>query len=214
MDKALPAERSLSALTLECWIRPFQLSGWQGLLTQHDYPELWRRVVPKRREDRIWNRLRGSYDATAFQQSKSGLVKAHRWHHLIGSWDGKKKRIYLDGKVVAEAAFAGPVRPGKTALRIGAYGQEGKAVNFYNGGVAMCAIYDRALNEEQVKKRFADQGLNVPENDRLLACWPFGEERGVQVADASEFGRNARIINRRYLDDRGTEFQCFGDQPA
>ena len=39
VDKALPAERSLSALTLECWIRPFQLSGWQGLLTQHDYPE-------------------------------------------------------------------------------------------------------------------------------------------------------------------------------
>ena len=29
----------MSALTLECWIRPFQLSGLQGLLTQHDYPE-------------------------------------------------------------------------------------------------------------------------------------------------------------------------------
>ncbi|MEC8778849.1 MAG: hypothetical protein VXX28_07430, partial [Verrucomicrobiota bacterium] len=39
VDKALPSERSLSALTLECWIRPFQLSGWQGLLTQHEYPE-------------------------------------------------------------------------------------------------------------------------------------------------------------------------------
>ena len=75
---------------------------------------------------------------------------------------------------MAEAAFAGPVRPGKTALRIGSYGQEGKAVNFYNGDVAMCAIYDRALNEEQVKKRFADRGLNLPAPDRLLACWPFG----------------------------------------
>jgi len=197
VDKALPAERSLSALTLECWIRPFQLSGWQGLLTQHDYPERCG-VGLFLSEGKIvfGTGSGGSYDAAAFQQTKPGLVKAHLWYHLVGSWDGRKKRIYLDGKLVAETAFAGPVRPGKTALRIGAYGQEGKAVNFYNGDVAMCAIYDRALNEEQVKKRFADHGLNVPENDRLLACWPYGEERGVQVADASDFGRDARIINR------------------
>ena len=197
VDKALPVERRLSQLTLECWIRPFQLTGWQGLVTQHDYPENCGIGLFLSEGKIVFGTgSGGSYDAAAFQQTKSGLVKAHRWHHLIGSWDGKEKWIYLDGKVVAEAAFAGPVRPGKTALRIGAYGQEGKAVNFYNGDVAMCAIYDRALNEEQVKKRFADQGLNVPENDRLLACWPFGEERGVQVADASEFGRDARIINR------------------
>ena len=197
VNKALPVERRLSQLTLECWIRPFQLSGWQGLLTQHDYPEHCG-VGLFLSEGKIvfGTGSGGSYEAAAFQQTKSGLVKAHRWHHLIGSWDGKEKRIYLDGKVVAEAAFAGPVRPGKTALHIGAAGQDGKAENFENGDVAMCAIYDRALNEEQVKKRFADHGLIVPENDRLLACWAFAEERGVQVADASELGRDARIINR------------------
>jgi putative membrane-bound dehydrogenase-like protein len=195
--KALPAARSLSELTLECWIRPFQLSGWQGLVTQHDYPERCGIGLFLSEGKIIFGTgSGGSYDATAFQQTKPGLVKAHRWHHLIGSWDGKKKRIYLDGKLVAEAAFAGRVLPGKTALRIGSYGQEGKAVNFYNGDVAMCAIYDRALNDDQVKKRFADRGLSVPKNDRLLACWPFTEEKGKQVADASDFGRDGRIINR------------------
>ena len=39
VNKALPVDRRLSALTLECWIRPFKLSGWQGLVTQHDYPQ-------------------------------------------------------------------------------------------------------------------------------------------------------------------------------
>ena len=197
VDKALPSERSLSALTLECWIRPFQLSGWQGLLTQHDYPERCG-VGLFLTEGKIvfGTGSGGSYDAAAFQKTKSGLVKAHRWHHLIGSWDGKTKRIFVDGELVAEAAFDGPVRPGKTSLRIGAYGEEGKAVNFYNGDIAMCAIYDRSLNEEQVSKRFADRGLTAPDKNRLLACWPFGEERGTQVADASDFGRNARIINR------------------
>ena len=195
--KALPVERSLSQLTLECWVRPFQLAGWQGLVTQHDYPEhcgiglflSGGKIV-------FGTGSGGAYDASAFQQTKPGLIKAHRWHHLVGSWDGKKKRIYVDGKLVADTSFSDPVRPGKTALRIGAYGQEGKAVNFYNGDVAMCAIYDRALNEDQIKKRFDDRGLSVPQNDRLLACWPFTEEKGKQVADASDFGRDGRIINR------------------
>jgi putative membrane-bound dehydrogenase-like protein len=195
--KALPVERRLSQLTLECWIRPFQLAGWQGLVTQHDYPERCG-VGLFLSEGKIvfGTGSGGAYDVAAFQQTKPGLIKAHRWHHLVGGWDGKNKRIYVDGKLVAEAAFAGMVRPGATALRIGAYGQEGKAVNFFNGDVAMCAIYDRVLNVEQVSKRFADRGLNLPENDRLLACWPFAEERGEQVADASDFGRDARIINR------------------
>ncbi|MDC0157217.1 hypothetical protein OAK38_05610 [Verrucomicrobia bacterium] len=195
--KGLPAHRSLSQLTLECWIRPFQLSGWQGLVTQHDYPERCGIGLFLSEGKIVFGTgSGGAYDATAFQQTKAGLIKAHRWHHLVGSWDGKKKRIYVDGKRVAEVAFSGTTRPGKTALRIGAYGEEGKAVNFHNGDVAMCAVYDRALNEDQVKKRFADRGLSVPQNDRLLACWPFTEEKGKQVADASDFGRDARIVNR------------------
>ena len=82
------------------------------------------------------------------------------------------------------------------SLRIGAYGQKGEAVNFYNGDIAMCAVYDRALDGEQIKKRFSDRGLNVPKDDHLLACWPFTEERGTQVADAGDYGRDGRIINR------------------
>ncbi|MGI9239411.1 MAG: HEAT repeat domain-containing protein, partial [Verrucomicrobiales bacterium] len=39
VNKGLPAGRRLGQLTLECWIRPFSLSGWQGLITQHDYPD-------------------------------------------------------------------------------------------------------------------------------------------------------------------------------
>ncbi len=195
--KALPVERRLSQLTLECWIRPFQLTGWQGLVTQHDYPERCGVGLFLSEGTIVFGTgSGGAYDAASFQQTKPGLIKTQRWHHVAATWDGKKKRIYVDGKLAAEVPFAGTVRPGETALRIGAYGQEGETVNFYNGDVAMCAIYDRVLSGNQIKKRFADRGLNVPKNDRLLACWPFTEERGTQVADASDFRRDGRIINR------------------
>ena len=39
VSKGLPHDRELTELTLDCWIRPFSLTGWQGLITQHDYPE-------------------------------------------------------------------------------------------------------------------------------------------------------------------------------
>lgn len=195
--KALPVERRLSQLTLECWIRPFKLTGWQGLITQHDYPERCG-VGLFLSEGRIifGTGAGGNYNAASFHQTQPGLIKAQQWHHLVACWDGRKKRIYVDGKLAAEFPFAGTVRPGETALRIGAYGQKGEAVNFYNGDIAMCAVYDRALDGEQIKKRFSDRGLTIPKDDRLLACWPFTEERGSRVADAGDFGRDGRIINR------------------
>ena len=39
LAKNIPPDSNLNALTLECWVRPWKLSGWQGVITQHDYPE-------------------------------------------------------------------------------------------------------------------------------------------------------------------------------
>jgi len=40
--KRLPPDEpleALEALTVECWVRPWSLDGWQGIVTQHDYPK-------------------------------------------------------------------------------------------------------------------------------------------------------------------------------
>ena len=39
VKNGLPADAELTALALECWVRPWKLSPWQGFLTQHDYPD-------------------------------------------------------------------------------------------------------------------------------------------------------------------------------
>ena len=197
VNNGLPDERRLSQLTLECWIRPFNLAGWQGLITQHDYPDRCG-VGLFLSGDRIafMTGTGGAHDPASLHQTKPGLIEAQRWHHIAASWDGKKKRIYIDGKLAAEFPFAGVVRPGKTAIRIGAYGSDGVAVNFYNGDIAMCAMHGRALDEAQIQKRVADRGLTVPEGETVLGSWPFNEERGTRVADAGSDGRDGQIINR------------------
>ena len=197
VTKSLLDERRLSQLTLEGWIRPFSLAGWQGLITQHDYPDRCG-VGLFLSEGRIafLTEAGGAFDPASLHQTEPGLIKTQRWHHVAGCWDGKVKRIYVDGKLAAEFPFAGVVRPGRTALRIGAYGSKGVASNFYNGDLAMCAVYDRALGADQIVKRVADRGLTVPKGKAVLGCWPFTEERGSKVADASSDRRDGRIINR------------------
>ena len=150
VDKGLPSGKPLSQLTLECWIRPFSLTGWQGLVTQHDFPH-------KSGIGLFLNHGRvvfltgdgGEFNHSSLHQTEPGLMTTQRWHHIAGTWDGRIKRIFIDGTLVSDFPFQGVVRPGKTAIRIGAYGSEGVADNFYDGDIAMVAIYDRALPADE-----------------------------------------------------------------
>lgn len=197
VDNSLPSERPLTGLTLECWIRPFTLGGWQGLVNQHDYPDRCG-VGLFISDGRIafMTDGGGKHNPASLHQTAPGLIKAQRWHHVAATWDGKVKRIFIDGMAVGEWAYAGVVRPGKTALRIGAYGNKGAAANFYNGDIAMVSLYDQAIDPKQIQNRVADRGLTIPKGNAVLACWPFSEERGIRVADVGVDGRHGRIINR------------------
>ena len=197
VENGLPTERPLDELTLECWIRPFSLSGWQGLVSQHDYPKN-SGVGLLISDGRIafHTDSGGEFSAPALHYTKPGVLEAHRWQHLAATWDGKIKRVYVDGELVSQWPFTGLVRPGKTAFRIGAYADNGRAAKFYNGDIAMVSIYDQALDLNQVKLRVNDRGLTIPKGNSVLACWPFTEERGTRVADAGVDARNGQIINR------------------
>ncbi len=198
IGNGLPAGQRLSQLTLECWIRPFNLTGRQGLVTQHDFPES-SGIGLFLHQGRIAfiTGSGGTFEEATLHETDTGLIEAQKWHHVAATWDGKTKRVYVDGKLAGEFAFDGAVRPGRTALRLGAYGSAGLASNFYNGDLAMCAVHDRALGEDQIRERVVDRGLTVVKGNHVLGCWPFSEERGTSVADASAGGRrDGRIINR------------------
>ncbi len=196
ISNALPEGRTLTALTLEVWARPFNLAGWQGLITQHDYPEnAGIGLFINQGGVAFVTDNGGEFNELSLNQTKPNLLKTQRWQHIVGTWDGKVKRIFIDGKMVSEQPFEGTVRPGKTALRIGSYGSKGASDNFYNGDIAMVSIYDQALSPSQIQSRVADQGLTIPKDRALLACWPFTEERGTLVGDAGLEDRHGRIIN-------------------
>lgn len=197
IEKGLPGNRRLSGFTLEGWIRPFRLQGWQGLITQHDYPNRCGiGLFLNGGQITFITDAGGQHVPATLHQTKAGLIRKQHWHHVAATWDGKRKRIYVDGELVGDFPFQGEVRPGGKSLRLGAYGTRGQASNFYDGDLAMCAVHDRALDAEAIQERIADQGLNPPSGNSVLGCWPFTEEQGTKVADAGPDGRDGRIINR------------------
>lgn len=195
--KNLP-DAPLDALTVECWIRPWQLKGWQGILTQHNYPD----------QCGLGLFLNGSGQPTFLIGSGGEYEKEARitgpklnlrqWHHLAATWDGKKAILYVDGKDAGEWVAPQNAKPrsaGKASLRIGAYGDKGFVSNFLDGDISMPAIYGSALEAPAIETRFQSRGLEKPANSSLIAFWPLDEERGDRVADGSKNGFDGEIVN-------------------
>jgi len=75
------------------------------------------------------------------------------WTHLVGTYDGTTKRMYVDGELAASAAIN--YLPNTTSpLRIGAGATEGAGAYWFNGDIDEVAIYDTALSPEQVAHHY------------------------------------------------------------
>jgi hypothetical protein len=195
VGEALPADRELQALTLECWVRPWRPAGWQTLISQHDYPTAcgFGLFLGPSGDVRFYLGDGGKYCS---QWNHAGPVLAGRqWHHVVGTWDGESKSLWLDGTLAGKWPWAGPLRPGPAPLRLAACGDDGAVVNLLDGDLAMPAIYGRALSAGEIVQRFEQKGLRTAAGEELLACWPLAEERGDRIADASGHERHGRIVN-------------------
>ncbi len=195
VNNGLRADEPLDELTLECWVRPWRLNAWQTLISQHNFPVACGYGLFLDTDGKLQFYL-GDGQRYVPERTLTGPQLAHRrWQHVVGTWDGKTKSLWIDGKRVAQQAFEGPVKAGDSPLRLGACGDSGPAVNLLDGDLAMPVIYDRALSADEIQSRFGKQGLEPATGDGVLACWPFDEERGDRVADCSGRERHGRIIN-------------------
>jgi len=220
IDQGIPADRTLAALSLECWVRLWDLAAEQGLIGQLDasggggYALLVRRdgsigfylgdggpLRPEwmhRTEPNVLTRAETTPPAIPTPARPAGggrTVKLGRWHHVVAVFDGHAKEVWVDGRRSGRWDFSGTVRPGPAPLRIGAMGRGGIADQFLDADIAMPAIYSRALSEPEIIARHRARGLIVASGPDLLGCWPLSEEKGKHVADSSGQNRHGRIVN-------------------
>ncbi len=202
--------RPLRALALECWVRPWSFDKLAGVITQED----------KQSDEGFALGIgKGGYvgfflgngvgpDEAQIHRSPTGVLEKAKWHHLMARWDGRTKELWVNGRRVGAWDFAGPFHLGQHPLRLGAMGENGAALRFLDGDLAMTVIYDHALDDTAIERRFHERGLVPAKGRGVLACWSFSEERGASVVDLSPHRRHGRIINRGTWMIGGPSFQA------
>jgi hypothetical protein len=83
-------------------------------------------------------------------------VSLNRWSFLAATWDGQTMRLYVDGSLAAsQAAPPGPIDPCfQGVLRFGVWWSADPM--YFQGRLDDVRIYDRALDEAEIKTLFGE----------------------------------------------------------
>lgn len=94
------------------------------------------------------------------------VFKKGEWHHLAGVVDSTNLLLYVDGELLEEMPFGGPIASDSSETEIGHAGDGG-----FIGLIDEVAIYDRALSEKEIQQNFRAKGLAVNRAGKLAARW-------------------------------------------
>lgn len=190
-------EGKVGGFCIEAWVRPWRLDRLAGVVTQEDKQSDSGFALGVGKDGYVGFFLgngRGP-DEAVIHRTEVGVVKVGKWHHVVASWDGNRKVVWVDGVRRGEWAFSDSVELGEHPLRLGAMGDEGEALRFLDGDLAMVVIRGQAPTEAQVREWHGARGLKRSRVRDVLACWDFSEEIGDRVSDVSGKGRHGRLVN-------------------
>jgi len=95
-------------------------------------------------QPRVWISRTGG---AAFQPGATNSIRAGRWHHLAGVYNGATLRLFLDGKQVASGNVTGNLIGYDTVLRLGI---NGGLTEPMAGKMDDVRIYNRALTDQEI----------------------------------------------------------------
>ena len=162
--------RSFRNISMECWVWNDPQKPFRRLMT----------LTPD------WIRLELDDDRPSFRVSLTGgeLVSAvaderlspNAWHHLVGTYDGKAARVWVDGALAKESIAETPIPLSNDGAASEIY------LNFIQAGeigglIDEPIVYDYALSQGQILKHFDAQGSGI--------C--FRESIPVNIADSAGF---------------------------
>ena len=94
----------------------------------------------------------GTYN-TLLETKANAHITNGVYHHIVGSWDGSTKRIYVDGILRASASKSGNLVTTSPGAAVGRFG--GTTTGYYFGGkIARVNVYNKGLSAAEVLQNF------------------------------------------------------------
>ena len=100
--------------------------------------------------------------------SKNGDWENNDWHFLVGTYDGKAVKCYIDGEQADKAPLAKAARTSEGSGFIGTWGN-----NFFTGLLDEARILDVALTEDAITEEFQNgyRPFSVESENKLGLMW-------------------------------------------
>jgi len=94
----------------------------------------------------------GSYHTLSPSKTTADITNG-RWHHIVGSWDGSTKRIYVDGVSKSSTSKSGNLVTTSQGAAIGRFG--GTTTGYYfGGGISKVKVYNKGLSSSEVTQNY------------------------------------------------------------
>lgn len=101
----------------------------------------------------------------------TGLFSLNEWHHAAGVYDGKKMRIYLDGKETASADATGKIPVVDGPMFIGTKWQNAPSGDYWKGKMDEVMVFSRALSADEIAKLIQESVVAVEPKAKLATTW-------------------------------------------
>lgn len=110
-------------------------------------------------------------DTTTHIHMLPNEMENRTWHHIVGTYDDKATKIYLDGKVILEShsgfEFSGT---NDEDIRIGCAKGEPE-YTFEDGFIDEVGIWSRALSEKEIGNAMRGPLFSVSPKDKVATTW-------------------------------------------
>jgi hypothetical protein len=99
------------------------------------------------------------------------VVTANDWNHIVATYDGSAKKIYVNGVEEASEGTTGSISTSNDDLWIGSPHYSDTTARMFNGLIDEAAVYNRALTPEKIQQHYQDglKGLGYVEDTVIVA---------------------------------------------
>jgi len=137
-----------NALTIEAWINPATNMQWRKVISKSLNKNTDYSIFQGADNNLAFSIKMGSMARTVYAPANS--VPLGEWTYLVGTYDGTRMRLYLNGAQVNSIAISGEINCHTEPLRIG-----GDAPGaYFEGQIDEVSIYNAALSAAEIRERY------------------------------------------------------------
>jgi hypothetical protein len=82
-------------------------------------------------------------------------INTSNWYQVVGTYTSGTRRLYINGVQVNSDTQSGTIATNSGGMSIGVYGGfSGGRGYYYNGNLAACRVYNRALTPDEIQQNF------------------------------------------------------------